>query len=316
MTTVIFCGTVVSAQLRSWKKLSDLSNFVVFHSVVADLMNGIGHLVRLWILHGPVALTSFNEVACPLVWVMTLSTYGWCSWSAFFIAYERFESVTRPFSRKLTLRRSWIVAVTIWVGNILIAAICLTGIIKKSGLLRLPDNKTALCLVFHDRVWDEREEAYSVSYYTVIAFIPLILAAYFFTRVLVAAWRILRADSETFLGIQAAQRRHVSRLLSSKGFRCIMAIIACHVLLALPFHIATVTLVIGGFPGPKAMREFKVMYSAIFVVNSILYVCWVESLRCQLARLLCCRRYLPRELPSWVTSSIGSVRRRNQTTAA
>lgn len=320
VTTVVFCGIVVSAQLRSWKKLSDLSNLVVFHAVVADLMNGISHLAGTWVMGKPVAISSFHEVFCPVMWVMTLSAYGWSTWSAFFIAYERFESVTRPFSRKLTLRRSFAIAVAMWMGNIVVASVGFTGVIEKPGLFRLPDNKTAICLFFRDSDWATREKVYTVGYYTAIAFIPLSLTAYFFVRVLLGAWRVLGAsdtevNSGNVLGIQAAQRRHVKRLLRSKGFRCIMAIIASHILLAFPFHTVNVIYVINRSLGSKTTRPFLFMYSALFVVNSILYVYWLETLRSQLAWLLCCRS-LSRKLPDWVTSSFRTVQRQNKATSS
>jgi hypothetical protein len=320
LITVVFCGSVASAQLKSWKKLGDLSNLVVFHAVAADLMNGISHLLGLWILGKPVAIMSSNEVLCQITSLMTLSAIGWSSWSTFFIAYERFESVTRPFSRKLTLRRSFAIAVAMWMGNIVVASVGFTGVIEKPGLFRLPDNKTAICLFFRDSDWATREKVYTVGYYTAIAFIPLSLTAYFFVRVLLGAWRVLGAsdtevNSGNVLGIQAAQRRHVKRLLRSKGFRCIMAIIASHILLAFPFHTVNVIYVINRSLGSKTMRPFLFMYSALFVVNSILYVYWLETLRSQLAWLLCCRS-LSRKLPDWVTSSFRTVQRQNKATSS
>ena len=286
--TILLCGFLFVLQILA-KQYNSFSYMLMLNLIVTDLFGGMSIITSATFIYQTLTYISSNDAGCKLAWFLFFFTTGWSGWAVLFVTFDRYYAVAnglKRYSRKKAIVCLGLSGLVTFAFPLLIVA----GWSElKAGLIKLPNRKIGACLLVGKSITSKSVLAFIAAYYSVTFYLPELLTVIFLILLLAIAWRVSkRANERRRLNSQPNVGNSATvNLIRSRGFKFIVAIVICKIICVLPLQIFNLGFLGGVFDFHIPVYVWaKILYSANFVINTVLYVFWLKDTNA-LARLKC-----------------------------
>ena len=169
----ILCSIVLYAAYRV-RAYRSAVNILVVNSAAADLLRGVHGFFAPLLFYDLLNYTDTNQRLCVCYMWVNIMQYSWSMWSIALIAYSRYDLVSHPFDRVLTLRRAISTVCVVLFGSIFFACLPLVGW-NRYGLEPLNPGSLRYRCAYADATMSAIHKAFLPVFYTVSYLVPLII---------------------------------------------------------------------------------------------------------------------------------------------
>ncbi|XP_065835483.1 uncharacterized protein [Oscarella lobularis] len=286
--TILLCGFLFVLQILA-KQYNSFSYMLMLNLIITDLFGGVSIVTSATFITQKLTYTSSYNAGCKVAWFLYLFTTGWSGWAVLFVTFDRYYAIAnslKKYSRKKAILCLCLSGLVVFAFPLLIVA----GWSElEAGLVKLPYQKIGICRLLGRNGRSKYLLTFSATYYSVTFYLPKALTVIFLILLLAIAWKVSkRANERRRLNSRPnVENSATLSLLRSRGFKFIVAIVICKIVCVLPLQIFNLGFLAGAFDFHiPAYRSTKILYSANFVINTVLYVFWLKDTNA-LARLKC-----------------------------
>ena len=281
----VLCLVVLYMALRT-RAYRKSRNLLVVAAAAIDLIRGVHSFFSPALFYDPLESSATNERVCiAYAWVHYFQ-YCMSTWTIAAIAFSRYDMISRPFRRRLTMKWVLLLICLIVVEGAIFASLPLMGW-NDYGLKKLPGSDFYRCAVADPNI----DQAFVPVHYGINYALPLLVIIVSYLLIVPIALRVGRKqerdaqykappnagrrESVQFAAVRVAKK--VSKIIHSKPFRYVTVIVATNIILTIPFAVAEITRYYKG----KAVSDLllpitKFIFNINFVVNALFYLLWVR----------------------------------------
>ena len=316
---LLLCGIVLRVfyQVPSLRKVSNLP---VIHLVTSDFVRATVGFLAVSVYGVQTSKPStFDTLLCQTFQVINNAQFAWSNWAIAIVAYSRADVIVNVLAPTFTKRKFWCFAIASWLVSVITSLPPLVGW-SSFGLRRETSSYIYTCGIGADQK-GLLHALYLPLFFAVNYFVPSVLVALCFSRVLQVTIRYIRAhnssnnmqanivmlpaddSSPSHLQLEQQRRERAARnqikdILYSKAFRYIVALVMTNLLLVAPYvgvkiydHVCSeLWLERETCAHSSVFTVVALLYMLNFNINALLYVFWIKTIQQSTVNLFCCRR--------------------------